>query len=165
MEEETRRYMVFERAGRTCAVPADRVAEVAINLHVTPVPLTGAAVKGLVPIHGHPVALVDLEAWFSESPSLPITEEIVAQMIVLHIDVPGNVSAIRFALIVDRVIGYRSIAPAVESPIEARLPFVIGSSATGTTLDLNAVTQIDPNRLFETTLASMPAYPSSSAGI
>ena len=157
--------MVFERAGRTCAVPADRVAEVAVNLHVTPVPLTGFAVKGLVPIHGHPVALVDLAAWFSESPSPAIAEEIVAQMIVLHIDIPGIVSAIRFALIVDRVIGYRSIDRMAASSHVSQIPFVIGSSAVGTAPDLNSVIQIDPNRLFMTTLASMPAYPLASTGL
>lgn len=164
MDSETRRYMVFERAGRTCAVPADRVAEVAVNLHVTPVPLTGPAIKGLVPIHGHPVALVDLEAWFSESPSLPIVEDIVPQMIVLHIDVPGNVSAIRFAVIVDRVIGYRSMTPSVAFSPEPKPPFVVGDSTAATTSDRSPVTQIDPNLLFETTLGSMPAYPLTSTG-
>jgi chemotaxis signal transduction protein len=164
MDDETKRYMVFERGGRTCAVPADRVSEVAVNLHVTPVPLTGAAVKGLVPIHGHPVALVDLATWFSESPSLPIADEIVAQMIVLHIDVPGSVSAIRFAIIVDRVIGYRSLPPAAASPLPPQPSFVIGSASVETPLDRNPVTLIDPNRLFETTLALMPDYPLMSTG-
>jgi len=156
MADEIGRVMVFERAGRSYAVAAGRVAEVAVNLHVTPVPLTGKAIRGLVPLHGHPLAIVDLTAWLSAPNEAPLADEIVSQMLVLEIDVPGGATAVRFAVIADRVIGYRSIP--IESPDALPAPpaFVTGRGAAGTTADLQTVTLIDAHRLFEATLASMP---------
>src|SRR4051812_44451956 len=55
----------FELRGRRCALPVAAVSEVAAMPGMTPVPLAPPAVRGIAPLHGQVVPILDLGVWLT----------------------------------------------------------------------------------------------------
>jgi chemotaxis signal transduction protein len=103
----------FEMRGRRCALPVGAVREVAEMPHVTPVPLAGPAVRGVVQLHGQAVPLVDLGKWFSPKPRSshyqdqqvePLRRASEGTILIIEGRITGEPAPVRAALPVDCVL-------------------------------------------------------------
>jgi purine-binding chemotaxis protein CheW len=97
----------FELRGRRCALPVAAVREVLPVPGITPVPLAPATVRGIAPVHGHAVPVIDLGVWFSAT-SEPRLEPLpfrtgVDKVLLVESAVTGETTPVQAALVVDRV--------------------------------------------------------------
>jgi chemotaxis signal transduction protein len=101
--------MFFELRGRRCALPVSAVSEVVAMASMTPVPLAPPAIRGIAPLHGQVVPVVDLGVWLSPSPEASAAAPLYRPGSDKVLLVEANVGAaegappVRAALAVDRV--------------------------------------------------------------
>ena len=106
--------MFFELRGRRCALPVTAVSEVVAMANMTPVPLAPPAVRGIAPLHGQVVPVIDLGVWLSPSPeasaAAPLYRPGSDKVLLLEAPIGAEGTApVRAALAVDRVMRLGSI--------------------------------------------------------
>lgn len=97
----------FELRGRRCALPVNTVREVLSVPSITPVPLSPATVRGVAPVHGHALPVIDLGVWFSASAE-PRLEPLpfrtgIDKVLLVESGRGGDGGSVQAALLVDRV--------------------------------------------------------------
>jgi chemotaxis signal transduction protein len=121
--------MFFELRGRRCALPVHSVSEVVAMASMTPVPLAPPSIRGIAPIHGQVVPVVDLGVWLSPSPEAsaaaplyrPGSDKVLlVEALIGHDDAPP----VRAALSVDRVMRLGTIDQSHARPPPAGPAFV-----------------------------------------
>jgi chemotaxis signal transduction protein len=117
----------FELRGRRCAVAVSAVREVMPMPSVTPVPLAPPAVRGVAPVHGQVLPVLDLGAHVttggdgrSEAPLYRTTSE---KLLVVEGELAGSGSCTA-ALAVDRVLRLGTIDEGHARQPPAGPPFV-----------------------------------------
>jgi purine-binding chemotaxis protein CheW len=91
----------FELRGRRCALPAAVVSEVAPMPGLTPVPHAPAAIRGIAPLHGQVLPVIDLGVWLGGGdppPYRPLSDKVLLVEAAL-----GEGTPVRAALVVERV--------------------------------------------------------------
>jgi chemotaxis signal transduction protein len=128
--------MFFELRGRRCALPVTAVSEVVAMASITPVPLAPPAIRGIAPLHGQVVPVVDLGVWLSPSPeasaAAPLYRPGSDKVLLLEAPLgPEGTMPVRAALAVDRVMRLGSIDES-----HARPPPVGPAFVSATVLDV-----------------------------
>jgi purine-binding chemotaxis protein CheW len=127
--------LFFEIRGRRCALPATVVREVAAGPHVTPVPHAPAGIRGVAPVHGQALPLLDLGVWLSAGaetrPDASIVRTASEKILVVECARPHETTSIRAALAVDRVMRLGTIDEEHSRPAPPGPSFV-----TATVLDV-----------------------------
>jgi purine-binding chemotaxis protein CheW len=99
--------MFFELRGRRCALPVSAVSEVVAMASMTPVPLAPPAIRGIAPLHGQVVPVVDLGVWLSPSPeasaAAPLYRPGSDKVLLVEAQTADGAPPVRAALAVDRV--------------------------------------------------------------
>src|SRR5262249_2033594 len=97
----------FELRGRRCALPVAQVREVVPMPNITPVPLAPSVVRGIAPVHGQVLPVLDLGGPVSlgseprwESPVFRGNAE---KLLIVEGTLRGENAPVRAALAVDRV--------------------------------------------------------------
>lgn len=97
----------FELRGRRCALPVSSVSEVAEVPGLTPVPLAPAVIRGVAPLHGQVVPVLDLGAWLSANADsradLPAYRPGSDKILVIETSLGAEGAPVRVALMVERV--------------------------------------------------------------
>jgi chemotaxis signal transduction protein len=95
----------FELRGRRCALPVAHVREVASAPNLTPVPLAPPSVRGLAPLHGQVLPLLDLGVWLAAGDPLDtaLVRTGAAKVLVMETRLPTGGPPVRVALAVDKV--------------------------------------------------------------
>jgi purine-binding chemotaxis protein CheW len=91
----------FELRGRRCALPAAIVSEVAALPNLTPVPHAPAGIRGIAPLHGQVLPVIDLGVWLAggePAPYRPGSDKLLLVEALL-----GEGTPVRAALVVERV--------------------------------------------------------------
>jgi purine-binding chemotaxis protein CheW len=91
----------FELRGRRCALPAAVVSEVAVLPNLTPVPHAPAGIRGVAPLHGQVLPVVDLGVWLGGGE--PTAYRPGSDNLLLIEATLGEGSPVRAALVVERV--------------------------------------------------------------
>jgi chemotaxis signal transduction protein len=100
----------FELRGRRCAMPVAAVSEVAAMPSTTPVPLAPTAVRGIAPLHGQVVPVLDLGVWLSPGPeSPPLYRPGSDKVLLIEATFGVEGTPVRAALAVERVMRLGSI--------------------------------------------------------
>ncbi len=102
----------FEIRGRRCALPVASVRQVLASASVTPVPSAPTVVRGVTPVSGEALPVVDLGVWLA--PGADIWHEnplrsTADKMLVIEAPSPTDGVTLRAALSVDRVTRLGSI--------------------------------------------------------
>src|SRR3954452_7111005 len=112
--------LFFELRGRRCALPVGTVAEVAEVPSLTPVPLAPAAVRGIAPLHGQVVPVLDLGAWLSTNPEsraeMPMYRPGSDKILIIETSLGAEGTPVRVALMVERVMRLGTIDEAHARP-------------------------------------------------
>jgi chemotaxis signal transduction protein len=120
--------MFFELRGRRCALPVSAVSEVVAMASMTPVPLAPAAIRGIAPLHGQVVPVVDLGVWLSPSPeasaAAPLYRPGSDKVLLVEAQTSEGMPPVRAALAVDRVMRLGTIDQSHARPPPAGPAFV-----------------------------------------
>ncbi len=137
------RFMVFEVAQRQLAANLDDVLEIARYPKVTQLPRTPSWLRGITQLRGQILSVTDLRDLLY----LPGTRPAVGEkIIVIH----SRKNAASTAIVVDRVVGIRSLDNENEIANTAGLDQPIASIASGTAMfDHETTVIIDPDQLLE----------------
>jgi purine-binding chemotaxis protein CheW len=133
----------FELRGRRCALPAAAVSEVAAMPGVTPVPHAPPAVRGIAPLHGQVLPVIDLGVWLGGGdppPYRPLTDKVLLIEATL-----GEGTAVRAALVVERVMRLGTIDESHGRPPPPGPPFVAATvlDVEGPALLIDAARAVD----------------------
>ncbi len=122
--EETLEVIEFCLATETYALEMAYVQEVYSLKEITPLPCVPSFVKGIVNVRGQIFSVIDLKEFFA----LP-TEELAAlnKVIIMHTD------DMEFGILVDNIIGGRSVPRKAIQPAPSTLTGVQGKYAKGVT--------------------------------
>jgi chemotaxis signal transduction protein len=138
-----------EIRGRRCAIPTSAVREIVPRPNLTPVPLAPPAIRGLAPLRGQVLPLVDLGVWLGAGTDLGGAGAVRAegdQIVVLECPLPPDGPVVRAALAVDRVTWLGAVDDEHGRPSLVAAPFV-----TTTVLDAaGPALLIDPARALDT---------------
>jgi purine-binding chemotaxis protein CheW len=94
----------FELRGRRCALPVSAVSEVAAMPALTPVPHAPPAVRGVAPLHGQVLPVVDLGVWLGpDGRGEPLAYRPGSDKVLLIEAALGEGTPVRAALLVERV--------------------------------------------------------------
>jgi purine-binding chemotaxis protein CheW len=91
----------FELRGRRCALPVTAVSEVAAIPALTPVPHAPAGIRGIAPLHGQVLPVIDLGVWLGGGEATqyrPVSDKLLLIEAAL-----GEGTPVRAALVVERV--------------------------------------------------------------
>jgi chemotaxis signal transduction protein len=108
----TREILVFEAGGRAFGLAIGDIERVVHAVRPLPLPHGPAFIAGLLNLHGTAIPVLDLNAWFGDSPREVGIEDL---MIVLR------AGAARVALHVERARGVAAIAAAAVQPASSVL--------------------------------------------
>jgi chemotaxis signal transduction protein len=136
----------FELRGRRCALPVSAVSEVTPIPNLTPVPQAPAAVRGVAPLHGQVLPVIDLGVWLSggePAPFRPLTDKLLLVETAL-----GEGTAVRAALVVERVMRLGTIDETHSRPPPPGPAFVAGTvlDVEGPALLIDAARAVDQVR-------------------
>jgi purine-binding chemotaxis protein CheW len=94
----------FELRGRRCALPVAVVSEVAAMPGLTPVPHAPPAVRGIAPLHGQVLPVIDLGVWLApDGRGEPLAYRPGTDKVLLIEAALGEGTPVRAALVVERV--------------------------------------------------------------
>lgn len=91
--------LFFEVRGTRCALPVSVVREVLVTPHVTPVPLAPPPLRGLVPVHGQVLPLLDVGPALVPGSEAGVGTTMMSlrpygeQIVVVETELPGLLSA------------------------------------------------------------------------
>lgn len=114
------RYCVFRLGGRSYALPATAVVEVASTERLLTVPLTREWILGVHNLRGRPLTVVDLGRVLGDASTPPAADALTLLVV--------RMSGAQFAFAIDRVEGFagdESVA-ALEAARELEHPAVVG---------------------------------------
>ncbi len=125
--------LFLEIRGRRCALPVPAVREVFTIADVTPVPGAPAVVRGVTPLRGQAVPLIDLGSWLGHGASDPLDPHALAKTAILiegHAgdDAEGGETP-RAALLVDRVLRVGRVDRDARLTAPGHIPFVTATVA------------------------------------
>jgi chemotaxis signal transduction protein len=115
----------FELRGRRCALPVAAVSEVSAMPSLTPVPHAPAAVRGIAPLHGQVLPVVDLGVWLGGgevAPYRPLSDKLLLVEAAL-----GEGTPVRAAFVVERVMRLGTIDETHGRAPPPGPPFVIAT--------------------------------------
>ena len=148
----------FELRGRRCALPVSVVNEVAAMPNVTPVPHAPPAVRGVAPLHGQVLPVIDLGVWLGpEGRGEPLVYRPRGEKVLL-VEAPlGDGTPARAALAVERVMRLGTIDETHGRPPPPGPPFVSATvlDAEGPALLIDAARAVE--HLLEAVRAAVPA--------
>jgi chemotaxis signal transduction protein len=125
----------FELRGRRCAMPVSAVSEVAAMPSLTPVPLAPPAVRGIAPLHGQVLPVLDLGVWLSPGPEsrgeAPLYRPGSDKVLLVEAASSNDGTPVRAALAVERVMRLGTIDES-----HARPPPVGPAFISATVLDV-----------------------------
>jgi purine-binding chemotaxis protein CheW len=99
--------LFFEVRGRRCALPIAAVREVLAVPAVTPVPLAPRSIRGVVPVHGQALPLLDLGSQLAPGGAFSGPFLLRAEgdrVVVIEADTPLDSTPVQAALLVNRVV-------------------------------------------------------------
>ena len=120
----------FELRGRRCALPVAAVREVVAMPGLTPVPLAPPAVRGVAPVHGQVIPVLDLGGWLSSSggepgrAEAPVYRPGTDKVLIVDATISGDATPLRAALVVERVMRLGTIDETHARPPPPGPPFV-----------------------------------------
>ena len=118
----------FELRGRRCALPVTSVSEVAAMPGMTPIPLAPPAVRGVTPLHGQVVPVIDLGVWFAPGTDArgeaPVYRPGSDKVLLVEATFGAEGTPVRAALVVERVMRLGTIDESHARPPPAGPPFV-----------------------------------------
>jgi purine-binding chemotaxis protein CheW len=91
----------FELRGRRCALPVTAVSEVAAMPNLTPVPHAPPGVRGIAPLHGQVLPVVDLGVWLGGGEVTPY-RAVPDKLLLIEVALAEG-TPVRAALVVERV--------------------------------------------------------------
>jgi chemotaxis signal transduction protein len=91
----------FELRGRRCALPVTAVSEVTAMPNITPVPHAPPGVRGIAPLHGQVLPVVDLGVWLAGGEAAPY-RPVSDKLLLIEVGVAEG-RPVRAALVVERV--------------------------------------------------------------
>ena len=141
--------LFFELRGRRCAIAVSAIREVVALPALTPMPLAPAAVRGVAPLHGQVLPVLDIGVWLSAAgearPETPLYRPGRDRVLVVEASLAGEAAPVRAALAVDRVTRLGTVDEAHSRPPPATPAFV-----SATLLDVEGpALLIDAQRLFD----------------
>lgn len=146
----------FELRGRRCALPVSAVREVLPLPSWTPVPLAPAAVRGVAPVHGQVLPVIDLGVWFApggDARDASLFRSGADKVLLVEADADGDTAPVRAVLTVDRLMRLGAIDEDHARPAPAGPPFV-----AATVLDIEGpALLIDATRALEKVRESIRA--------
>lgn len=139
----------FELRGRRCALPVAAVREVMTAPNMTPVPLTPPAVRGVAPIHGKVIPVLDLGVLLTSSgdgrPDVFGYRAAADRVLVVEATSTADSAPMQAALLVDRVMRLGTV-----DEDHCRPPPPGPSFVSATVLDLEGpALLIDANRAMD----------------
>lgn len=139
----------FELGGRRCALSAETVREVLPLPAVTPVPLAPTAVRGIAPVHGRVLPVIDPAAYFAPGTEArgdaARTRAGRDQALLLEVPMATAPAAVRAVLVVGRITRLGAVDERHARPPPPGMPFV-----SATVLGLEGPTLLlDAERLLE----------------
>ncbi len=141
----------FMIRGRRCALPVSSVREVLAYPNLTPVPSAPYGIRGVAPVHGQALPLVDLGVWMSGTGE-PRTESDASllrsaadQVLIIETAATPESTPLRAALAVDKVLRLGSIDEEHARPAPLGPTFVSATlmDADGPTLLLDTATALE----------------------
>ncbi len=118
----------FEIRGRRCALPVSVVREVLAAPALTPVPSAPPGIRGVAPVHGQVLALVDLGVWMSSNIDPRVDASLLRtgsdKILVVECAPDPEAAPVRAALAVDRVLRLGTIDEEHSRPAPLGPPFV-----------------------------------------
>jgi chemotaxis signal transduction protein len=118
----------FELRGRRCALPVSAVSEIAAMPSMTPVPLAPPVVRGIAPLHGQVMPVLDLGVWLAPGPEsrgeAPIYRPGSDKVLLIETSFGSEGSPVRAALAVERVMRLGTIDESHARPPPAGPAFV-----------------------------------------
>jgi chemotaxis signal transduction protein len=118
----------FELRGRRCALPVAAVSEVAAMPGMTPVPLAPPAVRGIAPLHGQVVPILDLGVWLTAGGEgrgeAPVYRPGSDRVLLVEASSGSEGTPVRAALAVERVMRLGTIDETHARPPPAGPSFV-----------------------------------------
>ncbi len=137
------RFIVFEVAQRQLGANLDDVLEIARYPKVTQLPRTPSWIRGVTQLRGQILSITDLRNLLQ----LPGKRPAVGEKIIV---IQSKKNAASTAIVVDRVVGIRSLNDEDEIAHTAGLDHPIASIASGTAMfDHETTVIIDPDQLLE----------------
>jgi len=136
----------FELRGRRCSLLVAAVREVVALPSVTPVPLAPSTVRGVAPLHGQVVPVLDLGVWLAPGAEpTPLSGGGNDKALLVEASLGADATPVRAAFIVDRVMRLGTVDEGHTRPPPPGPAFV---SATVLDVDGPALL-IDPDRAVE----------------
>ena len=118
----------FELRGRRCAMPVSAVSEVAAMPSMTPVPLAPPVVRGIAPLNGQVLPVLDLGVWLSPGPEsrgdAPLYRPGSDKVLLIEASFGVEGMPVRAALAVERVMRLGTIDETHARPPPAGPAFV-----------------------------------------
>jgi chemotaxis signal transduction protein len=151
----------FHLRGLRCALPTSVVREMLPLSGLTPVPLAPPAIRGIVPVRGQILPVLDLGVYFPQAGEPqdggtpdPMTSE---RFILIETTPEANAPAIQAALVVDRRVRVGQIDEQHSRPPPPRPLFLTATvlDADGPALLINAQQAIDQVRSAISTVTSL----------
>jgi purine-binding chemotaxis protein CheW len=139
----------FELRGRRCALPVAAVSEVALMPNLTPVPHAPAAIRGIAPLRGQVLPVIDLGVWLAgDARAEPPPYRPGADKVLLVEAALGEGSPVRAALSVDRVMRLGTIDEEHGRPPPPGPAFVVATvlDVEGPALLIDAARAVDEVR-------------------
>jgi chemotaxis signal transduction protein len=143
--------LFFEIRGRRCALPVSVVREVAAAPAVTPVPLAPPLLRGLAPVHGRVLPLIDVGPQLAPSND-PLAGAVLRsdsdRIVVFEAETPHDRGPVRAALAVNRVTRLGTINEEHSRPPPSGPEFIAATvlDVEGPALLLDAAAAIDAVR-------------------
>lgn len=151
-------FLQFLIRGRRCAMAVAHVKEVVAMPIITSVPLAGPLVKGVMPVRGHAIAVLDLGTDLSPSrhddqgPGIEMQPRAQDEFVlVVEAHLPDDPTPARAAVSVDRVLKVAALEQAHVRSAPPGPPFVVGALVD----QEGPCLIIDPTRAFAHVMAGL----------
>ena len=123
-----RDVLICEIRGRRCALPTESVREVVSAPALTPVPLAPPVIKGVLPIRGQIVPLLDLGVYLGPTVEGSPQRSEGDRVVMIQVSLPDSGSVAYAALAVDSVTWVATIDDAHTRPAPVGIPMGLVSA-------------------------------------